>query len=355
MNTHWNILKITTFGESHGPALGVIIDGFPAWFEIDLENIQKELNRRKPGQSHIVTQRNEDNSFEILSWIFEWKTTWHPITLLVKNENQKSKDYSNIKDLFRPNHADLTYHQKYGIRDYRWWGRSSWRETVSRVLAWAIAKQFLKEKLWVEIFAYTKQVWQYIAKDIDLDFIEKNIIRTADKNVADDMIKLIEKVRWNGDSIGGTIECVVKNPPKNLWEPVFWKIKAVLASSMLSIGWVLWFEYGAWFDTVNHTWNTYNEWFINKDWKICSPNNRYGWILWWISTWEDIVFRIAVKPTSSIYKKQKTVDINGNEIDFQITWRHDPCILPRVVPVVESMVALDILDLYLYDRAKRFD
>lgn len=354
MNTHWNILKITTFWESHWKALWVVIDWFPAWFEIDLNNIQNELDRRKPWQSHIVTQRKEDNSFDVLSGVFEWKTTWHSITIIVNNEDQKSKDYGNIKDLFRPNHADLTYEQKYWIRDYRWGGRSSWRETVSRVLAWAIAKQYLKEKLWTTIFAYTKQVWNFVAKDINLDFIEKNIIRTADKNISDNMIKLIEEVRWNWDSIWWNIECIIKNPPKNLWEPVFLKIKAVLASSMLSIWWVLWFEYWAWFDTVNHTWNTYNEWFANDKWEsnIHSTNNNYEWILWWISTWEDITFRIAVKPTSSIYKPQKTVNKEWNEVDFQISWRHDPCILPRVIPVVESMVALDILDLFLLNNSK---
>ncbi len=354
MNTLWNILKITTFWESHWQALWVIVDWFPVWMKIDMKFIQSELDRRKPWQSNITTQRKEDNSFEILSWIFEWKTTGHPIMMIVYNENQKSKDYTNIKDLFRPNHADLTYHQKYdGIRDYRWWWRSSWRETVSRVLAWALAKQYLKEKLSVEIFGFTKQIWKYKVKNVDYSFIEQNKLRTADREVADDMVKLAEQMAGKWDSIGWIIECHIKNPPANLWEPTFWKIKAVLASSMLSIWWVLWFEYWLGFDTVNETGMSYNEWFINKDWKIQSEHNKYGWILWWISTGEDIIFRIAVKPTSSIYKKQKTVNISWEAVDFQVRWRHDPTILPRVIPVVESMVALNILDLYLLDKSKR--
>lgn len=351
MNTHWNIFKITTFWESHGEALWVVIDSFPANFEIDLENIKKELARRKPWQSEITTKRQEnDENFEILSGVFEWKTTWQPIAIIVRNKNQNSKDYSNIKDLFRPNHADLTYHLKYSIRDYRWWGRSSWRETLSRVIAWAIAKQYLKEKYWVEIFAYTKQVGEFEAKNIDIDFIEKNILRTADKDISEKMIDYVKNIADKWNSVGWIIECQIKNPPAWLWEPVFWKIKSILASSMLSIWWVLGFEYGAWFDVVNETWETYNEWFKNKNWKIVSENNKYAWMLWWISTGEDIIFRIAVKPTSSIYKKQKTIDINWNETEFQITWRHDPCILPRVVPVVEAMCAIDILDLIIVDR-----
>ena len=379
MNTFWELLKITTFWESHWKALWVVIDGFPAGFKIDENFIKKELDRRKTGQSKLVSQRKEAEEFEILSGIFEGKTTGHPISIIIYNKNQKSKDYSNIKDLFRPNHADLTYHQKYWIRDYRWGGRSSGRETVSRVLAWSLAKQFLKEKFSTEIFAYTKQVGKHIAKNIDLSIIENNAIRTADESVANDMIKLIEKVASEWDTIWGIIECTVKNPLKNLWEPTFWKIKARLADAMLSIWAVQGFEYGAGFDVVNITGNSYNEGFESSKIKghpqgeplqeknvgstpcgypdnknfIHSPNNNYSWILWGITTWEDIIFRIAVKPTSSIYKPQKTVDIDWNAVDFQIKWRHDPCILPRVVPIVESMVALVLMDLYLIDKSRR--
>lgn len=353
MNTFWKLLKITTFWESHWKAVWVTIDWFPAGFEIDEVFIKSEVDRRKTGQSKLVSQRKEPETFEIVSGVFEGKTTGHPIMIIIYNQNQKSKDYDNVKDLFRPNHADLTYHQKYWIRDYRGGGRSSARETTSRVLAWALAKDFLKKKFGTEIFGYTKQVWEFIAKNIDLSIIEENAIRTADKEVAPKMVELIEKVASEWDTIWGILECTIKNPLKNLWEPVFWKIKARLADAMLSIWAVQGFEYGAGFDVVNVTGNSYNQWFENNNWNIESPNNNYAWILWWISTGEDIVFRIAVKPTSSIYKPQKTVDINWNSVDFQIRWRHDPCILPRVVPIVESMVALVLMDLYLIDNAKK--
>lgn len=368
MNTFWTLLKITTFWESHWVAVWVTIDWFPSGFEIDESFIKNELDRRKTWQSRLVSQRKETEDFQIVSGVFEWKTTWHPIMIIIYNGDHKSKDYDNVKDLFRPNHADLTYTQKYWIRDYKWWWRSSARETTSRVLAGSLAKQFLKEKFNTEIFWYTKQVWQFIAKNIDLNTIENNSIRTADSEVADDMIKLIETVAGNWDTIWWILECTVKNPLKNLWEPTFWKIKARLADAMLSIWAVQGFEYWAGFDVVNETGNSYNEWFINsektgypqgvplhRDWEkfIHSPNNNYWWILWWITTWEDIVFRIAVKPTSSIYKAQKTVDKDWNAVDFQMKWRHDPCILPRVVPIVESMVALVLMDLYLIDNSKR--
>ena len=379
MNTFWKLLQITTFWESHWTAVWVTIDWFPAGFEIDENFIKSELDRRKTGQSRLVSQRKEAEAFEIVSGVFEGKTTGHPIMIIIYNSNQKSKDYDNVKDLFRPNHADLTYHQKYGVRDYRWGGRSSARETTSRVLAWSLAKQFLKEKFGTQIFWYTKQIADIKAENINLDIIEKNAIRTADESVAEIMIKKIEEVASKWDTIGGILECTVKNPLKNLWEPTFGKIKARLADAMLSIWAVQWFEYWAGFDVTKETWNSYNEWFevttghpqgvtLQKkidvgnthcgypdDWEnfVHSPNNNYGGILGWISTWEDIVFRIAVKPTSSIYKAQKTVDINGEEVDFQIKWRHDPCILPRVVPIVESMVALVLMDLYLIDKSKR--
>ena len=378
MNTFWKLLQITTFWESHWTAVWVTIDWYPAGFEIDENFIKSELDRRKTGQSRLVSQRKESESFEIVSGVFEGKTTGHPIMIIIYNSNQKSKDYDNVKDLFRPNHADLTYHQKYGVRDYRWGGRSSARETTSRVLAWSLAKQFLKEKFGTQIFWYTKQIADIKAENINLDIIEDNAIRTADEAVAELMIKKIEEVASNGDTIGWILECTVKNPLKNLWEPTFGKLKARLADAMLSIWAVQWFEYWAGFDVIKETWMTYNEGFEvttgqtqgtaptekgsrgepcvhpdNHKQFVHSPSNNYWWILGWISTWEDIIFRIAVKPTSSIYKAQKTVDIAWDEVDFQIRWRHDPCILPRVVPIVESMVALVLMDLYLIDRSKR--
>jgi chorismate synthase len=352
MNTYWNLFRITTFWESHGVWLWVVIDGLPAGFLVDQENIQNEMNRRKPGQSDITTQRKEDDSFEVISGIYEWKSTGHPITIILKNNDQDSSKYDNIKDILRPNHADMTYNSKYGFRDHRWGGRSSGRETVSRVIAWAIAKQYLKEKLWVDIIGYTKQVWNITWGNVERDYIESNKLRAWDRDLWPSMIEYVEKIARDGNSVWWIIECSIIGAPKNLWEPVFWKIKSRLAGSMLSIWWIQWFEYGVWFWVVGHTGETYNEWFINDKWDIKTKNNKYWWILWWISTWEDIVFRVAVKPTASIYKKQTTVDTDGEQVDFTIEWRHDPCILPRVIPVIESMAAIDILDLYFMNRAR---
>ncbi len=353
MNTHWSLYRFTTFGESHGPALGVVIDWFPAGITLDLDLIRNELIRRKPGQSKITTARKEDDElFEIVSWVFGGKTTWHPLTFLVKNKQQKSKDYSNLKDLYRPNHADLTYHKKYGIRDHRWWGRSSGRETVSRVIAWAVAKQLLRDSFGIEMYAFVKQVAHIKISKIDYASIESTIMRTADPDVAQEMVEHIQSVASEWDSIWWIIECHLLNVPVGLWEPVFDKLKSRLAGSMLSIGGVLWFEYGAGFDTVSVTWKTYNEWYALKGGKIWTASNNYGGIQGWISTWEPIIFRIAVKPTSSIYLKQETVNTSWEKVDFQIHWRHDPCILPRVVPVVEAMAACDILDFILLQQAR---
>lgn len=354
MNSHWQLFRITTFWESHGIALWVVLDWLPSGFLIDLENIRNELTRRKPGQSSITTQRQEnDEDFEILSGLFEWKTTGHPITIIVRNKDQKSGDYDNIRDIYRPNHADLTYSLKYGIRDHRGGGRSSGRETLSRVIAWAIAKQFLSEKLWIKIFAYTKQVAHLKGISVDREYIETNKLRCADKDISDAMIQYVEEVQKDGNSIGWIIECISQWVPAWLGEPVFDKIKSRLAASMLSIWWVLGFEYWAGFDTIALTWKSYNEWFENIDGKIWSEHNRYGGVLGGISTGEDVVFRVAIKPTSSIYSEQKTVDTNGNAVDFAIKGRHDPCILPRVVPVIEAMTAIDLLDLYLLNRSKQ--
>ncbi|MBP9779058.1 chorismate synthase [Candidatus Gracilibacteria bacterium] len=353
MNSHGQLFRITTFGESHGIALGVTIDGLPSNFLVDLENIRYELARRKPGQSTITTQRQEnDEDFEVLSGLFEGKSTGHPITIIVRNKDQKSGDYDNIREIYRPNHADLTYSLKYGIRDHRGGGRSSGRETLSRVIAGAIAKQFLSEKLGIKIFAYTKQVAHIKGETIDQDHIEKNKLRCADKNISDAMIHHVEEIQKDGNSIGGIIECISQGVPAGLGEPVFDKIKSRLASSMLSIGGVLGFEYGAGFDTIALTGKSYNEGFQNANGKIGSEHNRYNGVLGGITTGEDVIFRVAIKPTSSIYSEQKTVDINGNAVNFAITGRHDPCILPRVAPVIEAMTAIDILDLYLLNRSK---
>lgn len=353
MNTHGTLYRITTFGESHGVWLGVVIDGLPAWFPIDIHHIKQELIRRKPGQSSITTARKEDDDmFEVISGIFEGKSTGHPLCFITRNKKQQSKDYDNLKDLYRPNHADFTYQQKYGIRDHRGGGRSSGRETLSRVIAGAIAKQYLKHHYDIDIYAYVSQVADIQIETIDLCSIENNILRTADPHLADSMIAHIHAVAKQGDSIGGIIECQALNCPTGIGEPVFDKLKARLAGSMLSLGGVLWFEYGAWFATTELTGKTYNEGYRSTWWTIHSTHNRYGGIQWGISTGEPIIFRLAVKPTSSIYIPQKTVTITWEEVDFQIAGRHDPCILPRVVPVVEAMTAIDLLDLIFIHKAR---
>lgn len=356
MNTYWKNFRVTTFWESHWEAVWVIIDWLPSMFKIDFEFMKSELRRRKPWQSDITTQRKEDDeNFEVLSWVYDWFSTGHPISIIVRNSNSKSSDYDKLKDVFRPNHADYTYNLKYWIRDHRWGWRSSARETVSRVIAWAIAKQFIFEKLWTQVFAYTKRIGNEIATNIDIDYIEKNKLRTWDKDIYENMIKLVENARNDWDSIWWIIECLISNPPAWIGEPVFDKIKARLASSMLSIGWIIWFEYWAWFEVTKYLWSTYNDSFINKNWKICTIRNNSSWILWWITTWEDITFRVAMKPTSSIYKEQKTVNKAWEEVNLKIEWRHDPCLLPRAIPVVEAMAAIDIMDLYLLDRINRIN
>jgi chorismate synthase len=352
MNTFWQLLRITTFWESHGIAVGVVIDGFPAGFSIDEDNIRHELDRRKTGQSTLVSQRREAEDFQIVSGTFEWKSTGHPITIIIYNSDHKSADYSNIAKVLRPNHADLTYHQKYGIRDYRGGGRSSARETTARVLAGALCKQYLREQYGTEIYAYTKQIGDIVATRVDYATIESNDVRTADPDVADAMQDRIKTVAGMGDTIGGILECRVLHPLKNLWEPTFGKIKARLADAMLSIGGVLGFEYGPGFDVTQLTGTTYNEGFVKEGDDIVSPHNRYGGILGGITTGEDIVFRIAIKPTSSIYQPQQTVDTDGNTVDFQIRGRHDPCVLPRAVPIVESMTALVLMDLVLIHSSR---
>lgn len=353
MNTHWKIFTITTFGESHGPALWVVIDGMPAWFRIDRDQVKYHMRRRKTGQSSLTSTRQEDDeNFEVLSGIFEDQTTGHPLTLMVCNSDAKPWHYDNIKDVFRPNHADFTYHMKYGVRDYRWWWRSSARETVARVLAWSIARQLLHHYTWASIVWYTKQVWDIVASAYNPEYIETNPIRSPDPACTDAMIESITSISAQWDSIWWIVECRIVWLPVWIGEPVFDKIKSRLAASMLSIGGVLWFEYGMWFAASKLKGSEYNDPFINDTDCIHTQNNHCGWMLWWISTGEDIIFRVALKPTSSIHKTQKSVDINWKEVEFQIWGRHDPCIVPRAVPIIESMAALDCLDLYMMHRAK---
>lgn len=355
MNTFGNLFRLTSFGESHGEAVGGILDGCPAGLELDMDFIQNELDRRKPGQSRITTPRKESDTVVFLSGIFEGKTTGTPIAFMVKNENQHSSDYDNLKDVFRPSHADFTYFSKYGIRDYRGGGRSSARETIARVVGGAIAKLFL-QKLNIDIKAYTSQVGHIaLEKDYtryDLSKIEDTAVRCPDPEKAEEMIALINEVKSKGDTIGGIITCVVKGTPVGLGEPVFGKLHAALGSAMLSINAVKGFEYGMGFD-VNHRGSEVNDSFFNDHGTISTRTNNSGGIQAGISNGQDIYFRVAFKPVSTILMEQNTVDIHGNETVVKARGRHDACVLPRAVPIVEAMAALVIMDYYLLANARK--
>jgi len=355
MNTFGNLFRLTSFGESHGEAVGGILDGCPAGLELDMDFIQNELDRRKPGQSRITTPRKESDTVVFLSGIFEGKTTGTPIAFMVKNENQHSSDYDNLKDVFRPSHADFTYFSKYGIRDYRGGGRSSARETIARVVGGAIAKLFLK-KLNIDIKAYTSQVGHIaLEKDYtryDLSKIEDTAVRCPDPEKAEEMIALINEVKSKGDTIGGIITCVVKGTPVGLGEPVFGKLHAALGSAMLSINAVKGFEYGMGFN-VNHRGSEVNDSFFNDHGTISTRTNNSGGIQAGISNGQDIYFRVAFKPVSTILMQQNTVDIHGNETVVKARGRHDACVLPRAVPIVEAMAALVIMDYYLLANARK--
>ena len=344
-----DIFKVSTFGESHGPAIGVVIDGCPPNLDISEADIQKELDKRRPGQSSVTTPRKESDQVEILSGVFDGKTTGAPIALLIRNQNQKSKDYSNIKDLFRPGHADYTFHEKYGIRDYRGGGRSSGRETACRVAAGAIAKKYLAQH-GISITAYTKQVGDIISKDVDFDYIEQNTVRTACKQTATKMIEKIEAVRKEGDSIGGSIEAIVTGCPAGLGDPVFDKMEAMLAHALLSIGTIKGVEFGEGFNAITKLGSENNDEFEMDNGNVSTKSNNAGGILGGITNGQDIVLRVAVKPPSSITKNQKTVTKEGEETDVQVFGRHDPCICPRAVPVVESMISLTVIDRLLIQK-----
>ena len=346
-NSFGEKFRITSFGESHGPAIGVVIDGCPAGIEIDYEKIQMELNRRKPGQSSITSARKEADEFEILSGVFEGKTLGTPIAIIVRNEDAKSKDYEYLKDTYRPSHADYTYEQKYGIRDYRGGGRSSARETIARVAAGAIAKQIL-EKKGIKITAYVNQVGNIKLdkhySQVDFNNIEKNIVRCPDENIAQQMISAIETVKKEGDTLGGTIQCVIQNVEAGLGEPVFNKLQAVLAHAMMSINAVHGFEYGSGFEGATRKGSENNDEYENIDGKIRTKTNNAGGILGGISTGEDIYFNVAFKPIATILKKQQSVNAHGENITLQNEGRHDPCVLPRAVPIVEAMAALVLVN-----------
>ena len=353
MNRFGNIFSVTTFGESHGAAIGGVIDGMPAGIEISTDLIQKELDRRRPGQSDIVTARNEQDKVEILSGQFENKTTGQPIGFIVRNADHHSADYSNIKDLYRPSHADFTYSAKYGIRDYRGGGRSSARETISRVVAGAFAKQALKT-VGIDICAYTSQVGNITVNkkytELDLTAIDSNDVRCPDAETADKMKSLILDVKKNGDTIGGIITGIIKGCPAGLGDPAFGKLHAVLASAMMSINAAKGFEYGMGFDGVTHRGSEMIDSFISKDGKITTLTNHSGGIQGGISNGQDITFRVAFKPVATLLREVRTVDKDGNATVLKAKGRHDPCVLPRAVPVVEAMAAITILDAWLANK-----
>jgi chorismate synthase len=347
-NSFGKLFKLTTFGESHGVAIGGVIDGCPSGLKLDFDAIQNELERRKPGQSKIVTQRKEPDTVEFLSGIFEGVTTGTPIGFVIKNTNQKSKDYSHIKDVYRPSHADYTYDKKYGVRDYRGGGRSSARETASRVVAGAIAKQMLSS---IKINAFTSSVGDiFIDKpyqDLDFSKIESNIIRCPDEASAEKMIAKVQEVKKQGDTIGGTITCVLQNVPVGLGEPVFDKLHAELGKAMLSINAVKGFEFGSGFCGAKMKGSEHNDKF-NED--GTTKTNLSGGIQGGISNGMDIYFRVAFKPVATTLQKQETINSKGETVEMQGKGRHDPCVVPRAVPIVEAMAALVLADYILLRR-----
>ena len=354
-NSYGNLFSISTFGESHGPAIGVIIDGCPAGLEIDEIFIQSELSRRKPGQSKITTQRKEDDTFKILSGVFEGKSTGTPIAVVIENTDQRSKDYGHIATKFRPSHADYTYEAKYGVRDYRGGGRSSARETAARVAAGAIAKLLLnKEK--VSIQAFVSQVGEIKAPHytkLDLNKTEDNIVRCPDPGTAEKMISQIDQVRLDQDTIGGIVTCVIRNVPVGLGEPVFDKLHAELGKAMLSINAVKGFEYGSGFEGIKLRGSQHNDEFYNDQGRIRTKTNLSGGIQGGISNGEDIYFNVAFKPVATIMQDQQSVDKDGNEVIVSGKGRHDPCVVPRAVPIVEAMAALVLADFLLRARVNK--
>lgn len=355
MNTYGTLFRITTFGESHGHSIGVVIDGCPSGLELDEAFIQSELDRRKPGQSKITTQRKEEDTFKILSGVFEGKSTGAPIAIVIENSDQRSKDYSHLENTFRPSHADYTYEAKYGHRDHRGGGRSSARETAARVAAGAIAKLFLKKHS-VEINAFVAQVGELKAPpytQLDLTKTENNIVRCPDPAMAEKMIALIDQVRLSRDTVGGVVTCVIKNTPVGLGEPVFDKLHAELGKAMLSINAVKGFEYGSGFEGVKLHGSQHNDEFYNEGGKIKTKTNHSGGIQGGISNGEDIYFNVAFKPVATIMQDQQSVDKEGNDVTVSGKGRHDPCVVPRAVPIVEAMAALVLADFTLRSKLSK--
>lgn len=353
-NTLGTLFIITTFGESHGEAVGVVIDGCPPLLEVDIDFLQNEMNRRRPGQSELTTQRNESDQLQILSGVFEGKTTGAPIAIVILNKDQRSKDYDALKNLYRPSHADYTYEAKYGIRDYRGGGRSSARATASVVAAGAIAKLLLKKE-GIEIQAYVNQIGEIETpvpySELDLSQTEKNKVRCPHTETAKQMIAEIEKAKNEGDSLGGCITCIIKNTPAGLGEPVFDKLQADLAKAMLSINATKGFEYGSGFKGTQQKGSEHNDEFTYENDEVKTTTNNSGGIQGGISNGMDIYFKVAFKPTATISQKQQTVNQQGAQTELEAKGRHDPCVLPRAVPIVEAMAALTLADHWLRNKA----
>lgn len=346
-NSFGKLFCLTSFGESHGPFIGGVIDGFPPNFPIDIDKVQKELQRRKPGQSEITTQRKEDDEVEFISGIFEGKSTGMPIAFLIKNADQKSKDYSHLKDQFRPSHADFTWQSKYGIRDHRGGGRSSARETAVRVVAGALAKQVLSNK-GIEIIAYTHAVGNLNLGKSEIKLntveIEKNLVRCPDQTLASEMKNLIKEVRSKGDTIGGIVACKIFNVPVGLGEPVYEKLEANLAKAMLSINASKGFEIGSGFQGSEMLGSEHNDLFENNEGSIRTLTNNSGGVQGGISNGMPIEFKVAFKPVATLMMNQRSIDNKGDSIIIKGKGRHDPCVVPRAVPIVEAMAAIVILD-----------
>lgn len=357
MNSIGQLLRLTTFGESHGTAIGGVLDGFPAGIVIDEDFVRTEMRRRRPGQSAITTQRNEQDEVQFLSGIFEGRSTGTPIAFMIANSNSRSNDYGNLREAYRPSHADYVYDCKYGIRDHRGGGRSSARETAVRVCAGALAKLALRQ-LGISVQAYTSQVGEIGLEDnytaYDLSLVENNAVRCPDAVKAAEMEKLILDVKRQGDTVGGVVTCVAKGVPAGLGEPLYDKLSVSLAGAMLSINAVKGFEYGNGFAAAAGRGSEQNDIFFNNGGKIATRSNNSGGIQGGISNGNDIYFRVAFKPVATVLKEQPTVTKEGEETLLLARGRHDPCVVPRAVPVVEAMTALVLLDHYMLDRAKRF-
>ena len=356
-NTFGKIFQISTWGESHGPAVGVTIDGCPAGVPIDEEAIQIELDRRRPGQSDITTPRSEDDRLEVLSGVFEGVSTGAPILLMVRNKDARPQAYDHLKDVYRPSHADYTYQAKYGHRDHRGGGRSSARETIGRVAAGAIARRILADSAGVELIAYVRRIHD-IEAEIDAasvarDAVESNTVRCPDSDAAEKMIERIKQLRKEGDSAGGLVELVARGLPVGLGEPVFDRLEADLAKAMLSLPATKGFEVGSGFDGTRLTGSAHNDAFYKDGDEVRTRSNNSGGVQGGISNGEDLVCRIAFKPTATINKEQETVSTSGEETVLKARGRHDPCVLPRAVPIVEAMAALVIVDHWFLDRSRK--